>query len=63
MGGREAAGDDISGVTGALLDMRSGGREVRFWRNGRRYEGLTLGLWTLSWRLGLGKDDVDGLAW
>lgn len=43
--------------------MRSGGRLVRFCRKGSREEGLTLGLWTLSLRLGLGKDDVNGLAW
>lgn len=33
-------GEDSGGVTGALLEIRSGGREVgieaRFWRKGRR---------------------------
>lgn len=62
-GGLEAVGDDRGGVTGALLEMRSGGRVVRFRRKGRRQEGFMLGLLALSRRLGLGKDDDDGLAW
>lgn len=40
--------------------MRSGGRAVRFRRKGRRQDGFTL---ALSSRLGLGKDDDNGLAW
>lgn len=62
-GGREAVGEDRGGVTGALFEMRRGGRVDRLRRKGRRQAGLTLWLAELSRRLGLGKDDDEGLAW
>lgn len=55
-------GEERGGVTGALLDIRRGGRDVgmeaRLRRKGRRYEeGFP------SNRVGLGKEEDDGLAW
>lgn len=55
-------GEERGGVTGALLDIRRGGRDVgmeaRLRRKGRRYdEGFP------SKRVGLGNEDDDGLAW
>lgn len=55
-------GDERGGVTGALFDILRGGRfvgmEAMLRRNGRRYEeGFPLK------RVGLGKDEEDGLAW
>ncbi len=55
-------GEERGGVTGALLDIRRGGRDVGFEaklrRKGRRYEeGFP------SNRVGLGKEEEDGLAW
>jgi len=63
LGGFEPrVGEERGGVTGALLDIRRGGRvegmEAKLWRNGRMYdEGLP------SQREGLGNDDDVGLAW
>lgn len=53
-------GDERGGVTGALLDIRSGGREegMAFRRNGRRVDELLA-----SNRVGLGKEDEEGLTW
>jgi hypothetical protein len=75
VGGRDAAvGEESGGVTGALLETRSGGRFGRPRRNGSRDEaaaaaaGPGLWLWWLlpllwSRRVGLGKLDDAGLAW
>ena len=58
LGGRDAVGDESGGITGALLETRSGGRLGSPRRNGRRQDGLG---W--SRRVGLGKLDDAGLAW
>jgi hypothetical protein len=64
-GGGRDVGDETGGVTGALLETRSGGRPRR---NGsicrHAATGLAVALLpTLSSRVGLGKLDDAGLAW
>lgn len=52
-------GDERGGVTGALLDIRRGGREgMAFWRNGMMLDELFPSL-----RVGLGKEEEEGLTW
>lgn len=55
-------GEDNGGVTGALLEILSGGRFVgmdgMFWRKERRYVD---GLFSSKERVGLGKDEEGGL--
>jgi len=71
VGGRDAAvGEESGGVTGALLETRSGGRLGRPRRNGSSEEAAAAapGLLVLlpllgSRRVGLGKLDDAGLAW
>lgn len=62
LGFEPRVGEERGGVTGALLDIRSGGREegmeARLWRKGRMYDGGFP-----SQREGLGNEDDVGLAW
>lgn len=53
-------GDDRGGVTGALLEIRRGGREegMALRRKGIRKDELLASL-----RDGLGKEEDEGLAW
>lgn len=53
-------GDDTGGVTGALLEIRRGGRDegMAFRRKGRSIDGLLASL-----RDGLGKEEEEGLIW
>lgn len=53
-------GDERGGVTGALFEIRRGGREegMAFRRNGMRIDELLASL-----RDGLGNEDEEGLAW
>jgi hypothetical protein len=53
-------GDDRGGVTGALLEIRRGGRDegMALWRKGKRIDELLASL-----RDGLGKEEEEGLAW
>lgn len=60
--GPREVGEESGGVTGALLEIRSGGRfagiAAMLRRNGRRYDdGFP------SKRVGLGNDEDVGLAW
>lgn len=53
-------GEERGGVTGQLLEIRSGGRDegIELRRNGKREDGLLTSI-----REGLGKDDDEGLTW
>jgi hypothetical protein len=53
-------GDDRGGVTGALLEIRRGGRDegMALRRKGMRKDELLASL-----REGLGKEEDEGLAW
>lgn len=55
-----AVGDERGGVTGALLEIRRGGRDegMAFWRKGRRLEEALF-----STRDGLGNEEEEGLTW
>jgi hypothetical protein len=61
LAGGRAVGDESGGVTGALLETRSGGRPRRNGSMCRHAAGVALLL--LPWRVGLGKLDDAGLAW
>lgn len=53
-------GDERGGVTGALFEIRRGGRDegMAFRRKGRRIDELLASL-----RDGLGKEEEEGLTW
>lgn len=53
-------GDERGGVTGALLEIRRAGRDdgMAFWRKDMRLDELLA-----SKRVGLGKEEEDGLTW
>lgn len=55
-------GDERGGVTGALFEIRSGGRDagMPLRRNGKKLDGLLLFPSTLD---GLGKEEEVGLTW
>lgn len=52
-------GDESGGVTGALFEMRRGGRDegIALQRKGRRLEAALFSI-----RVGLGKDEDEGLT-
>lgn len=53
-------GEESGGVTGALLEIRRGGRDgIADRRWGKRFDEL----WASKQREGLGKDEDEGLAW
>lgn len=63
LGGFEPrVGEERGGVTGALFDIRRGGRvegmEAKLWRKGRMCDGGFPSQWE-----GLGNEDDVGLAW